>query len=156
MLPRTTGAIALHPTGNAQGGQYFYSLTTGRRLRLNHLKVLPMSADVVTRIHRLSSAPSYNDAEDDEEEKEDDDYNLAVDDAKIAGVNNDDDTIDDDDDDDSDDDDALVALDDGNNAELAMDLELTMAPEPNFDATDPDTDATDEIDNARPGADKTT
>ncbi len=115
-----------------------------------------MSADVVTRIHRLSSAPSYNDAEDDEEEKEDDDYNLAVDDAKIAGVNNDDDTIDDDDDDDSDDDDALVALDDGNNAELAMDLELTMAPEPNFDATDPDTDATDEIDNARPGADKTT
>ncbi|KAI2500802.1 Reverse transcriptase (RNA-dependent DNA polymerase) [Fragilaria crotonensis] len=29
MTPRTTGAIALRPTGNAQGGHYFYSLTTG-------------------------------------------------------------------------------------------------------------------------------
>ncbi len=27
---RTTGAIALTPTGNAQGGYYFLSLTTGR------------------------------------------------------------------------------------------------------------------------------
>ena len=29
MLPRTTGAIALRPTGNIQGGHFFYSLTTG-------------------------------------------------------------------------------------------------------------------------------
>lgn len=29
---RTTGAIALTPTGNAQGGYYFFSLTTGRKI----------------------------------------------------------------------------------------------------------------------------
>ena len=29
MVSRTTGAIALQPTGNAQGGYYFMSLTTG-------------------------------------------------------------------------------------------------------------------------------
>ena len=57
MLPRTTGAIALRPTGNAQGGHYFYSLTTGRRLNRNHWTVLPMPADVITRIHRLSRRP---------------------------------------------------------------------------------------------------
>ena len=32
MLTRTTGAIALRPTGNVQGGYYFMSLTTGKRL----------------------------------------------------------------------------------------------------------------------------
>ena len=38
MLPRTTGAIALRPTGNAQGGHYFDSLTTGKHLhRTNYL-----------------------------------------------------------------------------------------------------------------------
>jgi hypothetical protein len=30
MLSRTTGAIALRPTGNAQGGYFFMSLTSGR------------------------------------------------------------------------------------------------------------------------------
>ena len=29
MATRTTGAIALRPTGNKQGGYYFYSLTSG-------------------------------------------------------------------------------------------------------------------------------
>jgi hypothetical protein len=32
MQSRTTGAIVLHPTGNSQGGYYFMSLTTGKRL----------------------------------------------------------------------------------------------------------------------------
>jgi len=32
MRPRTIGAIALRPTGNAQGGYYFMSLNTGRRI----------------------------------------------------------------------------------------------------------------------------
>ena len=54
MLPRTTGAIALRPTGNDQGGHYFYSLTTGRRLNRNQWTELPMPADVVDRVHRLS------------------------------------------------------------------------------------------------------
>ena len=32
MKTLTTGAIACRPSGNAQGGQLFYSLTTGRML----------------------------------------------------------------------------------------------------------------------------
>jgi hypothetical protein len=32
MRTRATGAIALTPTGNMQGGHYFMSLTTGKRL----------------------------------------------------------------------------------------------------------------------------
>jgi hypothetical protein len=165
MLPRTTGAIALRPTGNAQGGHYFYSLTTGRRLNRNHWTVLPMPADVVTRIHRLSRRPlaltaiefanragvpldddddddaAHADGEDDDNDEDDNDYDPAVDDANIAGVHDDDDeTLDDEDD--GADDDALVALDDANNAELAMDLELALATEP-----EPDVDDTaDEID----------
>jgi hypothetical protein len=35
MQARTMGAIALRPTGNAQGSYYFYSLSTGRRLNRN-------------------------------------------------------------------------------------------------------------------------
>jgi hypothetical protein len=32
MATRTTGAIALHPTGNEQSGHFFLSLATGRML----------------------------------------------------------------------------------------------------------------------------
>jgi hypothetical protein len=35
METRTTGAITLHPTGNAQRGYYFLSLTSGRHLNRN-------------------------------------------------------------------------------------------------------------------------
>ena len=54
MSTRTTGAIALRPTGNTQGGYYFYSLTTGRRLNRNHWTALPMPADVINRVHTLA------------------------------------------------------------------------------------------------------
>ena len=54
MLPRTTGAIALRPTGNAQGGRYFYSLTTDKRLHRTQWTELPMPADVIDRVHKLS------------------------------------------------------------------------------------------------------
>jgi Reverse transcriptase (RNA-dependent DNA polymerase) len=54
MMPRTTGAIALRPTGNAQGGHYFYSLTTGKRLNRTQWTELPMPADVVDRVHKMS------------------------------------------------------------------------------------------------------
>jgi hypothetical protein len=57
MLPRTTGAIALCPTGNAQGGHYFYSLSTGKRLNRNQWTELPMPADVVQRVDRLCRRP---------------------------------------------------------------------------------------------------
>jgi hypothetical protein len=53
MAPRTTGAIALRPTGNAQGGYYFMSLTTGRRISRNRWTPLPMPQDVINWIVEL-------------------------------------------------------------------------------------------------------
>eukprot|EP00978_Attheya_sp_CCMP212_P032304 scaffold125490_cov35-Attheya_sp.AAC.1 len=54
MATRTTGAIALRPTGNAQGGHYFFSLSSGRRINRNRWTPLPMPADVIDRIHALA------------------------------------------------------------------------------------------------------
>ena len=55
MATRTTGAIALRPTGNAQGGHDFMSLTTGQRLTRNHWTVLPMPQDVIERLRELAT-----------------------------------------------------------------------------------------------------
>jgi len=44
LLPRTTGAIGLHPTGNEQGSYYFLSLHTGKRVERSNCTVLPMLA----------------------------------------------------------------------------------------------------------------
>jgi hypothetical protein len=60
MATRTTGAIALRPTGHEQGGYYFLSLTTGRQLNRNRWTALPMPADIIDRVHTLarrSNAP---------------------------------------------------------------------------------------------------
>ena len=54
LATRTTGAIALRPTGNEQGGHYFYSLTTGRILRRNNWTVLPMPDDIIEQIHMIA------------------------------------------------------------------------------------------------------
>ena len=54
MNTRTTGAIAMRPTGNAQGGYWFYSLATGHLLNRNHWTVLPMPADVIARVNTLA------------------------------------------------------------------------------------------------------
>jgi hypothetical protein len=54
MSSHTTGAIALHPTGNSQGGYYFYSLTTGRCLNRYSWTKLPMPQDVINRVHVLA------------------------------------------------------------------------------------------------------
>jgi hypothetical protein len=51
---RTTGAIALRPTGNEQGGVYFMSLTMGRRLNRNHWHELPMPKDVIEHVHKMA------------------------------------------------------------------------------------------------------
>jgi hypothetical protein len=109
MATRTTGAIALRPTGNTQGGYYFYSLGTGRRLNRNRWTAIPMPAKVIDRIHtlarrgntsnRLSFAdrdginphlPINNDDDkpynpaDDKHNEDDDNARLA---GNIAGVN---------------------------------------------------------------------
>jgi hypothetical protein len=54
MKTRTTGAIATKPNGNAQGGHWFYSLTTGRMLDRRRWTSLPMLSDVIDRINTLA------------------------------------------------------------------------------------------------------
>jgi hypothetical protein len=54
MLTQTTGTIALRPTGNAQGGYYFMSLTTGKRLSRYAWTSLPMPGEVIERVHALA------------------------------------------------------------------------------------------------------
>jgi len=54
--PRTSGAIAQRPSGNEQGGHYFLSLHTGKRILRNNWTVLPMPNDVVDAVHRLVAA----------------------------------------------------------------------------------------------------
>ena len=53
MTRRTTGAIALRPSGNHQGGYHFFSLTTGRVITRHHFTPLPMPQDVIDRLDRL-------------------------------------------------------------------------------------------------------
>lgn len=159
MLPRTTGAIALRPTGSAQGGHYFYSLTTGKRINRNQWTVLPMPADVIQRIDRLCCRPldlptlefadragvladhvdhdNHNDNIDDN----DDDYDPAVDDDTIAGVDDDDDNDeidnDGDDNDEIDNEAAIVEniaiVDNVNNLELELEIELEEMAGVNFE-----------------------
>jgi hypothetical protein len=52
---RTTGAIATKPTGNAQGGHWFYSLATGRMIDRRRWTQLPMSSYVIERIDILAN-----------------------------------------------------------------------------------------------------
>jgi hypothetical protein len=51
---RTTGAIALTPPGNAQGGFYFLSLVTGRRLARQQWDKLPMPDGVIAAVERMA------------------------------------------------------------------------------------------------------
>jgi hypothetical protein len=60
MASRTAGAIALRPTGNAQGGYYFYSLTSGRRINRNRWTSLPMPTDVIDRVRNLARQAQAN------------------------------------------------------------------------------------------------
>mgnify|MGYP007080209073 CR=1 FL=1 len=107
MTPRTTGAVAMRPTGDAQGGCWFCSLTAGRLLNRNHWTALPMPADVTQQVHQLakSTAPGLRFADrlnrergdDDCEpdaEANDDDVSLGgsfagVDEDELADLNND-------------------------------------------------------------------
>ena len=53
MHSHTTGAIALHPTRNHQGGYYFMSLSTGHHLIHNHWTELPLPQDVIDHVNTL-------------------------------------------------------------------------------------------------------
>ena len=54
MATHTTGALALHPMGNEQGGHYFFSLSTGRCLNCNRWTDLPMPNDVIDHVHAMA------------------------------------------------------------------------------------------------------
>eukprot|EP00980_Cylindrotheca_fusiformis_P017025 scaffold5210_cov106-Cylindrotheca_fusiformis.AAC.2 len=56
MRERTTGAICLGPTGNAQGGHWFMSLATGARISRHHWTELPMPAEAIQRVSQLGCA----------------------------------------------------------------------------------------------------
>jgi hypothetical protein len=58
MQTRTTGAIATRPTGNIQGGHWFYSLSTGGILDGRRWTPQPMPADVIARITVLARVRS--------------------------------------------------------------------------------------------------
>ena len=54
--PRITGAIALRPTGNDQGGHYFPSTHSGNRINRYAWMELPMPNKVIEQVHRLAKA----------------------------------------------------------------------------------------------------
>jgi hypothetical protein len=60
MTTRTTVAIALRPACNPQGGYYFLSLSTGRRLNRNSWTELPIPQDVIDRVHALARRSNVN------------------------------------------------------------------------------------------------
>jgi hypothetical protein len=53
---RSTGAIALTQTGNAQGGYYFMSLTTGKRLSRQQWTALPIPDGVIATVEAMAEA----------------------------------------------------------------------------------------------------
>ena len=60
MSSRTVGALVLHPTGNAQGGFYFMSLSTGRVLNRLRATALPMPDHVVDQAHHMAWQQKVN------------------------------------------------------------------------------------------------
>jgi hypothetical protein len=104
MNTRTTGAIATKPTGNSQGGHWFYSLTTGRMLDRRQWTPLPMPADVIDRIHVLAKASPAGmhftnvrnetyDNDDNDDNESDDDSTYDSDDESSTGHDDDYDTF---------------------------------------------------------------
>ena len=53
MAPRTVGDLALHPTSNLQGGYYFYSLDSGKRIKWYSWTELPMPVEVMKHVEVL-------------------------------------------------------------------------------------------------------
>ena len=51
---RTVGTIALHPSGNLQESWYFMPLSSGERLHRYQWHVLPISTEVIHRVHEIA------------------------------------------------------------------------------------------------------
>ena len=52
-VARTTGAIALGPSGNLQGGYHFMSLKTDMKLSRRHWTELPVTTEVISTVEKL-------------------------------------------------------------------------------------------------------
>ena len=52
--PRTIGALALRPTGNVQGGYFFFSLTTGNVINRMRWTTIPMPKEVIDRVEWMA------------------------------------------------------------------------------------------------------
>ena len=53
MRAQTVGGVVLRPTGNIQGGVRFLTLTTGRVMSARKWQALPVTRDVISRVHQL-------------------------------------------------------------------------------------------------------
>ena len=54
MTPRAVGAIALYPANNGQGGWYFLSLKSGKRIICNQWDNAVICQEVIDRVHALA------------------------------------------------------------------------------------------------------
>ena len=104
--PRTIGALALRPTGNVQGGYFFFSLTTGKVINRMRWTTIPMPKEVIERVERMARQEyagttllfedrNHNEIldldQDDDEEDNDSDYEPDDDDDSDNDDDNDDD-----------------------------------------------------------------
>ena len=152
-IPRSIGAIAMRPTGNAQGGFWFYSLKTGRRINRRRCTPMPMPDEAIDRINTLArrdpAGITFQDRNGidipDDDDEDDDDYMPGLT-ARDDADDSDDDDSDDDDDYDSDDDDSAYDSDDADTA--SDDLELP-------DADHNDDNSNDDVDDNTADADLT-
>jgi hypothetical protein len=62
-LPRTSKAIALNPTGNLQGSYYFMSLATGKRISRRRWTELPVTEEIIERVHDIALMEATYDAD---------------------------------------------------------------------------------------------
>jgi hypothetical protein len=136
MHTRTTGEIATKPTGKAQGGHWFYSLTTGRMPDRRRWTPLPMPSDVIKRIDVLAKASQVgmNFTNMRNELYDDDEYSDSGEDSDGDSDYNSDDASSDDDDDDYDDFIAGVDMDNPDHLD-------------NVDPNDPEAEEPDENNN---------
>jgi len=76
MKPRTTGAIALLPSGSISGGVYFYNLNTGRVVVRDKWHQLPIPIEVIAKLQDISkvqgtlTSEALNDPTDNNVEKD--------------------------------------------------------------------------------------
>ena len=151
MAARTIGAIALCPTGNTQGGYFFFSLTTGRVLNRGRWTSLPMPNDVIDWVHRMARQEHGNNGllfEDrnhhplvDPDDDGDDDSTYHPEEDDNSDVDEDDNNHDGQDDDDDDDpgppDDPHEGPPDDNNLPQAVE-DHVVPIDPNEDEPEPD------------------